>query len=127
MTDMGDASIVHGMTVNRDLNRGTLTISQEPYVGSILERYEVSSCNPVSTPGSGSELSNNCENGDFLDSAGVKLYQSIVGSLQYLVQITIGTTYLTRSTSYPGHAADPHLLIRRPRSGSCATSKEHLI
>ena len=88
MTDMGEAGIVLGMTVTRDLGQGTLTISQASYVSSILERYGMSTCNPVSTPGTGSELSTNYGEADLLDEAGVKLYQTIVGSVQYLAQVT---------------------------------------
>ena len=38
MTDMGDVSLVLGMQVTRDRQGETLTISQENYTKSILER-----------------------------------------------------------------------------------------
>ena len=57
MTDMGDVSLVLGMQVTRDRERGTLTNTQENYTKSILDRFGMGSCNALSTPGFGSELS----------------------------------------------------------------------
>ena len=57
MTDMGDVSLVLGMQVTRDRKYKTLTISQENYTKSILERFGMTDCKPSSTPGFGSELS----------------------------------------------------------------------
>ena len=88
MTDMGEAGLVLGMTVTRHLTQGTLTVSQASYAVSILEPYGMPKSNPVSTPGSGPELSNNCEEGDVLDATDIKLYQTIVESAQYLAQVT---------------------------------------
>ena len=42
MTDTGAVSLVLGMEIKRDLERGTLTISQEAYSKSILERFGMS-------------------------------------------------------------------------------------
>ena len=41
MTDMGDASLVLGIQIKRDRELGTLTISQEAYSKSILERLSL--------------------------------------------------------------------------------------
>ena len=57
MTDMSDVSLVLGMQVTRDREQGTLTIIQENYTKSVLDRFGMGSCNPLSTPGFGSELS----------------------------------------------------------------------
>lgn len=56
MTDLSEAGLVLGMTVIRDLKRGTLTTSQVNYVMAILERYVMLECNSVYTPGCGPEL-----------------------------------------------------------------------
>ena len=53
MTDMGDVSMVFGMEVTRDLTKGTITITRENYVKSLLERYGSGNCNPAHTPGVG--------------------------------------------------------------------------
>ena len=43
MTDMGDVSLVLGMQVTRDRERGTLIITQENYTKSILDRFGMGS------------------------------------------------------------------------------------
>ena len=50
---MGDVSLVFGMEVTRDRTKGTVTITQENYVKSLLERYGMGNCNPAHTPGVG--------------------------------------------------------------------------
>ena len=42
MTDMGEASLVLGIEIERVRHLGTLTISQETYSKSILERFGMS-------------------------------------------------------------------------------------
>ena len=49
MTDMGDV-LVFGMEVTRDRTKGTVTITQENYVKSLLERYGMGNCNPAQRP-----------------------------------------------------------------------------
>ena len=58
MTDMGEESLVLGIEIKRDRQLGTLTISQEAYSKSILEKFGMSDCKPTSTPGYDPELSN---------------------------------------------------------------------
>ena len=53
MTDMGDVLLVLGIEVTRDRTKGTVTIAQENYVKSLLERYGMGNCNPAHTPGVG--------------------------------------------------------------------------
>ena len=50
MTDVGDVSLVLRMGV-RDREKGTVTITQEKYTKSLLERYGMASCNSTYTPG----------------------------------------------------------------------------
>ena len=38
MTDMGDVSLVLGMGITRDREKGTVTITQEKYTMCLLER-----------------------------------------------------------------------------------------
>ena len=59
MADMGNVSLVLGMGVTRDREKGTVTITQEKYAKSLLERYGMASCNSMYTPGAGKELSLN--------------------------------------------------------------------
>ena len=52
-----DVWMVLGMQIARDREAKTLTISQEHYVKSVLERFGMAECNPVHTTGAGAELS----------------------------------------------------------------------
>ena len=87
MTDMGAVSLVLGMEIKRDLERGTLTISQETYSKSILERLGMSECKPTNTPGYGQELSNQQPDKTLLDEEEKKRYQGIVGRQMYVSQV----------------------------------------
>ena len=53
MTDVRDVLLVFGMEVTRDRTKGTVTITQQNYVKSLLERYGIGNCNPAYTPGVG--------------------------------------------------------------------------
>ena len=50
MKDMDNVSLVLGMQVTRECEKGTLTISQEDYTKSVLERFGKSDCKPPGTP-----------------------------------------------------------------------------
>ena len=87
MTDMGAVSLVLGMEIKRDLERGTLTISREAYSKSILERFGMSECKPINTPRYGPELSNQQPDETLLDEEEKKRYPGIVGCLMYVPQV----------------------------------------
>ena len=87
MTDMGAVSLVLGMEIKQNLERGTLTISQEAYSKSILERFGMSECNATSTMGYVTELSNQQPHETLLDEEEQKRYQGIVGRLIYVSQV----------------------------------------
>ena len=106
MTDMGEASLVLGMEIKRDREAGTLTISQEAYCKSILQRFGMSDCKPTSTPGYGSEISNIQPEDTLLDEEETRKYQGIVGSLMYISQvlrydIMYATSQLARPMAKP--------------------------
>lgn len=82
ISDMGEAMFVLGMDIKRDRERGTLTISQEAYSQSILERFEMSD-----SPGYGPELSNKQPEDTLLDEEKTRRYQGIVGCLMCIAQI----------------------------------------
>ena len=86
-TDMGAVWLVLDMEIKRDLERGTLTISQEAYYKSILGRFGMSECKPTNTPGYGPELSNQQPDETLLDEEEKKRYQGIVGCLMYISQV----------------------------------------
>ena len=106
MTDMGEVLLVLGMQVTRDRERGTLTNTQESYTKSVLDRFGMGSCNPLSTPGFGSEPSVEQPEETLLDAEDEQHYQAITGSVMYLAQITrydimYSTSQLARAMSTP--------------------------
>ena len=109
MSDLGDVSLVRGMQVTRDRNKGTLTISQEDYTKSILARFGMENCKPSSIPGTGSELSTEQPAETLFNTEQTQRYQAITGSVMYLAQITrydvmYAVCQLARAMSKPSKA-----------------------
>ena len=103
---MGEVSRILGMEVTRDCDEGTLAITQTVYVDNILERFGMQDANAAHTPGYGPELSGEQPEDKLLGAEVTKLYQSITGSLLYLVQCTRYDLYyavnqLARACSKP--------------------------
>ena len=90
MTDMGEVTRILGMEVKRDYDQGTLAITQTDYVENLLERFEMQNANVAHTSGYVQELSSASQQPEdkLLGAQGIKLYQSITGSLLYLAQCT---------------------------------------
>ena len=106
MTDMGEVTRILGMEVKRDYDQGTLAITQTDYVENLLERFEMQNANVAHTPGYGQELSSEQPEDKLLGAQGIKLYQSITGSLLYLAQCTrydlcYAVNQLTRACNRP--------------------------
>ena len=134
MTDMGYVSLVLGMQVTRDRQGKTLTISQENYTKSILERFGMADCKPSSTPGFGSELSTKQPEGTLLNKEETQRYQAITGSVMYLAQITrydimYSSGQLARAMSRPakvymGAAKQSLRYLAGPLTSRSSTRKE---
>lgn len=88
MTDLGEASKILGMTIERDKNLGTISIYQKNYTLEILKRFSMDKIHPVHTPGVGKELSRIEPGAVKFSETDKKTYQAIVGSLIYLTQCT---------------------------------------
>jgi hypothetical protein len=86
MKDLGELRHFLGIQVERDRKNRTLTIHQETYLRTILHRFGMSDCKPVSTPlPPGTKLVKATNEDRLIDP---KLYQSIVGSLMYAMVST---------------------------------------
>ena len=48
-TDLGDVPLVMGVEVKRNMEPGTIELDQGKYTRSVIERFEMSDCNPVYT------------------------------------------------------------------------------
>lgn len=91
MKDLGEASLCLGLKITRDRRNGKLWIDQEHYVKSILERFNLANCNPVSTPADASlKLSKQMSPTTQTEIDEMKQipYQEAVGCLTYLAQAT---------------------------------------
>ena len=88
MMDIGDVSLVLGMGVTRDREKGTVTITQEQYTKSLLERYGMASCNSTYTPRVGKELSLDQPEESLLSKEEKQRFQAITGSVMYLGHVT---------------------------------------
>lgn len=91
MKDLGEAAFCLGLRITRDRNEGKLWIDQEHYTNSVLERFNMVNCNPVSTPADASlrldKTMSPSTPAEALDMKGVP-YQEAVGCLTYLAQAT---------------------------------------
>ncbi|CAB1101833.1 unnamed protein product [Ectocarpus sp. CCAP 1310/34] len=99
----------------RRYEEGTLIVSHNNYIKTILERFGKEHCNPVSTPGRGPGLSTDQPADELLGAADTKLYQSVTGSLLYLAHCTRydlcdAVNQLTRASSKP---AQVHITAAR--------------
>lgn len=92
MTDLGPAKQFLNIRIDRLIN-GSICLSQERFVDTILERFGMTSCNGVATPMEPGaclvrSTSENAEDSDICDPDQHTLYQSLVGSIMYLMTST---------------------------------------
>lgn len=87
MKDLGIAKFCVGLHITRDRKNGIIYLDQSKYIEELLEKFGMSNCNPIDTPGdSNSRLTKEERTGDFDPS--VVPYQQAVGCLLYLTQGT---------------------------------------
>ena len=110
MKDMGDASYVIGIKIDRDRYRYILGLSQETYINKVLERFRMKDCSPSVAPivkGDRFHL-NQCPKNDFEREQMSNIpYASAVGSLMYAQvctrpDIAFAVGMLGRYQSNPG-------------------------
>ncbi len=86
MTDCGPCQHYLGMTINRDRQQQTLTVSQKTYLEGVLDHFGFSDLRPAATPmEQGLDLK---ASEDHADAAFIERYQSAVGSLMYAMTQT---------------------------------------
>jgi hypothetical protein len=112
MKDLGEAKYVIGIQIERDHEKGTISICQSEYVANILARFGMSDCHPVSTPLS---ISSKLTKSDCPSTPKEKLemqripYQSAVGAIMYAMlctrpDIAYAIVALSQFSSNPGQA-----------------------
>ena len=91
MKDLGDASFVLGILIQRDRSRGILGLSQRSYIDKVLKRFGMQDSKPGDTPVSkGDKFSlNQCPRTNLEVKEMQKIpYASAVGSLMYAMVCT---------------------------------------
>lgn len=81
MKDLGHAHWILGMQIERDRACRTITLSQRQYAKDILKKHRMSDCCPVSTPMATNEKLIKVDEPE----VNVKVYQSTLGSLMYIM------------------------------------------
>jgi hypothetical protein len=105
--DEGEVQRYLGVDFTRH-DDGSISLSQEPLVLGLLDRFQLLDCNPVSTPlppGINLSTQDSPKNGPNRDLAGK--FREVVGTLQYLAtwtrpDIAHATHVLSRHSSNPG-------------------------
>jgi len=95
--DQGDAYSLLGMRIVRDRTSQTMHIDQTAYIDQLLTSLSMDACKPASTPAKPNTsltemtlkaIDDHCPSSSILTPSQRQQYQSIVGSLQYLAQVT---------------------------------------
>lgn len=90
VTDLGSPQKIIRIEIDHNRTKGQLKISQTQYIDHLLEKYNMTNCNPVATP---MDPSVNLDNVEELpeDSPIWELYHTLIGELMYL---SIATRWL---------------------------------
>lgn len=108
MEDLGEASFILGIELQRDRNARTISITQSAYVTTLLDRHGMANCNPVVTP---MEKSTQVQlaitpNDHQASLKEAREYQSIIGGIMYAMlctrpDIAFAVTTLSQFASNP--------------------------
>lgn len=112
MKDLGIAEYCIGLHITRDRRNGTVSLDQTGYINTILQKFDMETCNPVATPMDVSiklikEMSPKTE-AEIEEMASIP-YQEAVGSILYLAQgsrpdIAYAVSAVSRYNNNPGKA-----------------------
>ena len=110
MQDFGEASVILGIKIQRDLTAGTLILSQAKYARSLLDRFEMKGTRGTSIPLSASVTFGKDQCPQSEEDTHVMLdapYRQAIGSLMYLMvstrpDLAYAIQVLSRFGSNPG-------------------------
>lgn len=91
MKDMGEARFVLGMQIQRDRTKGTIYIDQKRYINDILTRFNMTECNPASTPMDSNQKLTKlmCPQTEEEKNEMMQIpYQEAVGSIMFAAQVS---------------------------------------
>jgi len=114
MTDLGPARQFLCIQIDRQLS-GEIRLSQERFVKTILQQFQMEDCNGVATPMESGIVLQRAQNPNIQDPADQQLYQSLVGSLMYLMMATRPDLAYTVSTLSEFNSAptDEHIFAAK--------------
>lgn len=111
MKDLGEAKTGLKLEITRDRSHRQLSLSQTKYIDSILERFNMKNCRPVSTPMEEShrledKLEMHSEDGE-CSIGGEVPYREAIGRLMYLMiralpDLSYPVSKLSQFCEYPG-------------------------
>ena len=105
MKYLGECRLILGMRITRNRTNKILTIDNEVHINRMLTHFQMSDCQPKSTPATNEKLIQTPKQDENIVDK--PYYQSIVGALNYLQQTTrpdiaLATNQLCRHASNPG-------------------------
>ena len=121
MVDLGFVQHFRGMMVSRDVYGQKVYITQEGYIGRVLERFGMSDCKPVATPMDKDKPYEREEEEEACDET---IYEQLIGSLGWIAigtrtDISFAVSYLARFGANPswqhGYAQSEFYAIWRER------------
>jgi hypothetical protein len=108
LRDLGPTTFLLAIQVHQDLQKRSISLSQQQYVEELLKRFAMDDCKPVKTPMTpGLDLSDVVVTPEEQEEMKNVPYLSAVGSLQYLATMTrpdiaFAVSYLGRFNHNPG-------------------------
>ena len=106
MDDRGEIHFILGMEVKRDRTKKVITICQKSYLETVLTRFGMQNCNPVSIPLETGKRFKRVVDGE--ETVDTKLYQAAIGSLNYAAiatrpDLSLAVGLLSQHMVNPGH------------------------
>jgi hypothetical protein len=105
--DMGEPKLLLGIQITRDAKAGTIKLSQQNYIKTILDRFGYSNVNPTSSPlDPNTHLKKREKSLPAADPATINDYQTKLGSIMYaamgtLPQLAFAVQKLSQFSSNP--------------------------
>ena len=79
--DLGDAKLLLGLGIQRNVNAGTILLTQDAYVKAVLDKFGMVDPRPAKTPAEEGPI---CIEEEILSPEDTKFFRSAKGSLLYL-------------------------------------------
>jgi len=87
ITDKGEVEYFLGVEIKRDLETGSITLSQEKFINEILTEFEIDEKMKAWTPGTTTKQKCS-DDGDYIHKWDQTRYQQLIGKLNYLSVFT---------------------------------------